>query len=498
LDYLDYVTSTHSLYDRYESEWRLCINSFYGGVEYRRAQYLRAYTGDFNTPGETINTFVVNDDGSVVSKTRARVEYGVSADSTERGQDVIADSFYGEKLEHTPLYNYVKLIVNEYNSMLFRNAPQRDMPAEDPYVEFVQDVDGEGNSINEFMAQVDQFSTIYGVCHVACYKPIGSDIPKWRIHTPLDVTNWDYYYDVDGELKLKSVVIRTESNDMHTVYRCITAESFDTVFVGCDSDYIPPIQGEMENIGEGAYRISQPNELGYIPMVSVYQNIKIYNGVGSTTIQDVAQIQRSIYADMAELYTAITYGSHPVTIVDETTEQLNNGEIGSEPGAMIRVQNSLSGEQNYVFEFRAPPLDAISEISDLVDNKVEKLMQIAMLRSADLVKYSRSGEQVEQYDDKLNGLIRKKATNLENAEYQLWQIWADWQNIPLSEDFSISYSRQYNKRALEHEIVELEKLLDVFQRSSELLDLQPDDEMRDRIRSRLSELLMATSTHNSL
>lgn len=498
MDYLDYVTSTHSLYDRYYDEWKLCINSFYGGVEYRRAQYLRAYTGDFNTPGETINTFVVNDDGSVVTKTRARVEYGYTADSTERGQDVIADSFYGEKLDNTPLYNYVKLIVNEYNAMLFRNPPQRNYPDTDEYWSFVEDVDGEGNSVNEFMAQVDQMSTVYGVCHVACYKPIGSDIPRWRIHTPLDVTNWDYYYDLDGNLKLKSMVIKLEENDYHTVYRLITKDTFETIFVGADDGYMPPVEGNLIELGDGAWMISQPNELGYIPVVTVYQNTKIYNGVGSTTIQDVAQIQRSIYADMAELYTAITYGSHPVTIVDETTEQLNNGEIGSEPGAMIRVQNSLSGEQNYVFEFKAPPLDAIGEIRELVDNKVEKLMQIAMLRTADLVRYSRSGEQVEQYDDKLNGLIRKKATNLENAEYRLWQMWADWMNMVLPDDFSISYCRQYNKRALEHEIGELQKLLDVYQRSQELLGLQPDTEMRDRLRNRLSELMMATSTHNSL
>ncbi len=50
------------------------------------------------------------------------------------------------------------------------------------------------------MSLVDQYTTIFGVCHIGCYKPIGSDIPRWKIHTPLDVTNWSYSYDIDGNL----------------------------------------------------------------------------------------------------------------------------------------------------------------------------------------------------------------------------------------------------------------------------------------------------------
>ena len=81
--YLDFITGTHSLYDRYYNDWQLCIKSWYGGVEYKDAKYLRAYQVDLNTPSETINTFVMNDDGSMVSKHRAKVEYGTSSNETE-------------------------------------------------------------------------------------------------------------------------------------------------------------------------------------------------------------------------------------------------------------------------------------------------------------------------------------------------------------------------------------------------------------------------------
>ena len=396
----------------------------------------------------------------------------------------------------------MKLITSEYNSILFRTPPQRVLPDSDETGEFLNDVDGEGNSINEFMSLVDIYTTVYGVCHIGCYKPIGSDIPKWRIHTPLDVTNWSYYYDVDGNLKLRDIVIKLEDCDEYSVYRYITKDTMETVFIGEDSDYAPDVDSpDLEQLDDSVYRIVQPNELGYIPIKTVYQSTKVYNGVGSTIIQDVAQIQRSIYGDMAEVYSAITYGAHPVTIVDEVTDQLNDGEIGAEPGSVVRVQHSVTGEPTYTYEFKSPKLDAIGEISDLVDSKIKKLTQIAMLRTEDLVRSSRSGEQIEVYDDKLAGLIRRKSVNLENAEAKLWKVWADWMNMALPEDFSISYSRHYNKRSLEQELGELDKMLMVHEKFMNQLgedgvDQELNADLREKIAYRLKQLLNSSSTDN--
>lgn len=550
-NYLDFITATHSLYDRYYADWKLCINSYYGGVEYKDAKYLRAYAIDTNTPSEAINTYVVGDDGSTVSKTRARLEVGYSANQVNRGQDMLSGSFYQEKLENTPVYNYVKLIASEYNSILFRNPPQRTLPETSEIAQFEVDVDGEGNSINEFMSLVDVYTTVYGVCHVECFKPAGSDIPKWKILEPTDVTNWNYKYDIDGNLKLDKLVFTLEDSAHHSVYRYYTNETIETIFIGGDDDYYPPVDDErLEQLEDNIYRVVQENELGYIPVKTIYQSTKIYNNVGSTVIQDVAQIQRSIYGDNAEIYSAITYGAHPTLVVDENTDQLNDGQVGAEPGSVIRVQAGLTGEPSYVYEFASPELSAISEIRELIDSKIQKLTQIALLRSEDLIKSAKSGEQIQVYDDKLAALVRRKAINLENAESKLWDIWFDWTNQTKSEDFGISYNRQYNKKALEHELNELNVAMNVLERYESMSPKAPEEifptaeeataraiqlggsgfhshtqedgsiiympfpthsqyesaigftedefknEMRDKIRQRLQQLLSATTTTN--
>lgn len=470
--YIDFIVSNHNLYNRYYDDWRLCLNSWYGGTEYKNAKYLRAYAVDLATPGETINTYITGDDGMPIGKSQARLQIGSSTYDTDRESDIQTGNFYKEKLDNTPLYNYVKLIAAEYNALLFRNPPQRFVGESAEAEAFLNNVDGEDNSINEFMSQVDLYTTILGVCHVTCIKPAGSDVPRWRIHTPLDVTNWSYKYDVDGNLVLTDLVILLEKNDLHSVYRYFTRDEIHTVFVGNDEeeDYVPPIDDpRLEQVDDLVYRVVQPNELGYIPVQTFYQSTKIYNNVGTTVIQDVAQIQRSIYGDMAEIYSAITYGAHPTLVVDEQTDQLNDGQVGAEPGSVVKVQSSLTGTPNYVYEFKNPPLDAITEIRELVDNKVQKLSQIAMLRSEDLIRAANSGAQIEVYDDKLSAMVRRKATNLENGESKLWEIWFDWLNMPIPEDFSVSYNRQYNRRALEIELKEVDLMMQTLEKYEGML-----------------------------
>jgi hypothetical protein len=286
------------------------------------------------------------------------------------------------------------------------------------------------------------------------------------MHTPIDVVNWQYGYTPSGDLELTKIVIRTATEPEVEIYQYITKDTIETVFVpfeeNADIDLpigVMPIEGDD---GKTIYRISQVNELGYIPVRPVYQSTKIYNGVGHTPIFDIAQLQRSIYGDFGEIYSAVSYGAHPVNIIDETTLAQNNYNVGAEPGTTIRVQSSLNGQPSYVYEFVAPPLDSISELRELVEQKIEKMNQVAMIRSDELIRASRSGAQIEMYDSKLEAFIRKKATSLENVEaHSLWPMWFDWQGLPVPEDLTVSYNRLYSNRGLQQEIAEVTSIMNL-------------------------------------
>lgn len=459
----EFLSGVHPLYQRYYNDWNLAYRSYVGGVEYREGRYLRAYQTDIETTSETINTYDIDEGGYSAGKHRAQIVQANSYNDADKGVDY-SGTFYGEKLSNTPMFPYVRLYCSEWNAMLFNSMPTRQLIDTPEMDKFVNNSDGEGNSINEFFSQLDLMTSIFGVMWVSCVKYTESDYPLFKMHTPLDVVNWEYGYDGAGNLILRKLLIQLSEDDTTTVLRYFTPETIETIYqYKDDEDADISIETDLEIIeGDGYVKTVTPNELGYIPCIPVYQGTKIYNGVGHTPTFDIAQIQRSIYGDFGELYSAVTYGSHPVNLVDENTSELNDGKVGAEPGTVLRVPSSVGGTPNYVYEFVAPEMQGVDQISKLIDQKIEKMNQVAMIRSDDLIKASRSGVQIEQYDSKLEAFVRRKAVALENAEYNIWTMWFDWMNMNMPDDFAVSYNRQYGKRALNYEIEEINNVLALY------------------------------------
>ena len=466
MSYSDFITSVHNLYERYQDTWELAYRSFVGSEEYKQGRYLKMFAQDQETDSEVINTYATDEFGNTVGKTKARVQnnYYSSMRDAYAGNDADS-SYYAEKINNVSFYNYVKLIVNEYSSILFKNPPHRDLPDTSEMDDFKNNCDGKGNSLAEFFSEVDTYVSVFGVSWLSCIKPEGNNIPRFAVHKPLDVTNWEFGFDMNGDQVLKKILIKIAEDENQTVYRYMTPETIETVFYSEDEEYEPPmIEGaELVEEAEGMYRIVQQNELGYIPCFPLYQGIPTFPGVGSSSpILDASLIQREVYNLNADNYSAVNYGIHPTLIIDNETDELNNGEIGAEPGSIIRVNAGLQGEANYVYDFKQPDTSSITEIREIIDTKIDKMLETCMIRSDELIKASSSAAMVEVLDTKLQAFIRKKAVQMENAEQKAFALWQDWTNTTYP--IAISYNRQYNSRALEHELNELSKMMDLYDR----------------------------------
>ena len=475
-NYHEFITSRNPLYNKYYQDWELAVRSYYGGQSYRDGKYLKAYASDYSTNSETINTYDLDGDGNTIGVRKA-VAHNVNTPQ-EANSGVDLSNYYQEKLANVPVFPYTRLYISEYNAMLFRVPPQRTLPDTPEVNAFLNNSDGDQNSLSEFMSMVDTFTSAFGVVWVSCIKPTDSQYPKWRMHKPTDVTNWSYKYTTSGDLVLDQIVIRIAEDYNAEIYQVISDDFIDTIFIAIDpeedirvpegAEYIP---GDEDY--DGYHRIRQPNELGTASIVRpVYQSTPIVQGIGHTPIFDIAQIQRSVYSLAGEQYSAVSYGLHPVNVVDEETFNRNGSSVGAEPGSLVITGNSLDGQPNYTYEFVSPDLSSLSEIRTIMDQQIDKMNQVAMIRSEDLIKASRSGAQIEQYDSKLEAFIRKKATSMENAEYNLWNIWFAWMGQDMPEDFAISYNRLYNQKGLETEIKEIDTLLNVYERYSQVFTEQ--------------------------
>ena len=478
-EYSEFITNVHTLYNRYHDTWDLSYRSFVGSEEYKQGRYLKMFQSDQQTPSEVISTYTQDEFGNTTGKYKARVNnssVGFNRADASSGNDE-GGSFYNEKINNVSFYNYVKLIVNEYNAILFKNPAHRLLPETFVMDSFAENCDGEGNSLPEFFSQVDTLVSVFGVSWLSCVKPSGSEVPRFNIYKPLDVMNWEFGYDLNGDQVLRKLVIKVAEDENQTVYRYFTRETIETVFVAVDEEYLPPdLEGIFEE-DEGLYRVVQENELGYIPVFPIYQGIPTFPGVGSSPLLDASIIQREIYNLNSEIYASVNYSIHPTLVVDEATDELNNGEIGAEAGSVIRVNAGLQGEQNFTYEFRQPNTDPITEIRDLIDNKIQKMLETCMIRSDELIKASSSAAMVEVLDTKLQAFVRKKAVQMENAEKRAFDIYHDWTGE--NNTVEISYNRQYNNRAMEHELKELNMLMDLNERLNGSTEALPDLEEYD-------------------
>jgi len=491
--YKEKYLTPNSVYQTFYPEWSQNQKSYYGGITYRHSGYLRAYSVDAQTPSETITTYDYVDGQQVGVHKGTRISSGTvgTRNHLEGG------SFYGEKISNVPVYNYVKLIVSEYNSILFRNPVTRILPETAQITAFMNNCDGHGNSLDEFMSQVDIATTVNGVSYVMVTQSETADMPRFRLYRPDQVFDWEYQYDDQGDIKLCEILIHKVVHEHYDQFLKISEEEYVTIWARSEEndDWRPDVEGVVE-VEDGIWEYREPNVLGYIPMVPVYQNQQLQNGVGITPISDISQIQRSIYGDCAEIYSAITYSAHPSLVVDATTHQLNQGEIGAEPGSIVIVDNTLSGESNHVYEFVQPDLTAVTEIRELIDNKIDKITQTAMIRSDDLIRTANSGVQVEMLDDKLNALIKKKASNMENAEQKIWQIFADYTNTQNSE-YVVSYPRNYNKRGVAEEIAEVNGLLDLVAKYQTMAgNVAIDSDVMEALTTKLTNVIEQSYSQN--
>ena len=150
-DYFDFITGSHDLYQRYVDDWKLAVKSFYGGPEFRNGNYLKAYSIDYSTPSDVVNTYDIDPNGNQTAVYRSYIQ-PVNTQADADAGTKYSSNFYNEKLLNVPVFPYTRLYVSEYNAILFRTPPVREID-DDPEVErFLKNCDGEHNSVNEFMS----------------------------------------------------------------------------------------------------------------------------------------------------------------------------------------------------------------------------------------------------------------------------------------------------------------------------------------------------------
>ena len=392
----DDAYDTHKDYKENVNLWEYFIRSYNGGYDYTIGQYLNRYNLEL-------------------------------------------DNEYNQRLGNTPCDNHCKNIIQIYSSFLFRVKASRDFGSmsEEPSLEpFLKDADLEGNSFNSVMKQAQNYAAIYGHTFMILDKPaiqtrtradeLNQEIrPYISIVTPENVLDWNFKREVNGKYYLDYLKIREEvDKDGGTYFRLWFPDRIETIYAKDDrSD--PTIIDTADNL------------IGKIPAVILYNSKSHKRGIGQSDLQDIADLQKSIYNELSEIEQLIRLTNHPSLVKTPSV----NASAGA--GAVIEMPDEMdSNLKPYLLQ---PSGQNLNGLMDSINHKVDAINRIAHTGAVRTTKQQvSSGIALQTEFELLNARLSEKADNLEIAEEQLFRLYAMFQNTTF--DGEIVYPNSFNIR----------------------------------------------------
>jgi len=402
----DYIalSTTHQLYLKYRDRWEFLYESYVGGKEYRDAGHLTRYQ--------------LENDGE-----------------------------YQKRLYNTPLDNQCQSVIQTYISFLFRQNPDRDFESwagRWDVEAFLKDCDYEGRSFDDFMKQVAIWSGVFGHCWAILTKPnVGATTqqqemeegvrPYINLMTPLVVSDFTWRRKPTGAYDLVYLKYVEEVIDRIQVVKIWRPDTIET--------------WEMNQIERTAnIRSIEPNDLGLIPAVLIYNERSIEKGIGVSVINDIADVQKMLYNMNSENEQAIRLGTHPTLVVPP------NAQVGAGAGALIILeQGSDPGLNPYALEFSSSAVGSIHSTQDKLIQAIDRMANTGGIRAT--ASREMSGVALETEFQLLNARLSTVADNLELAEEQIWKMFGIYQG--LTWDGEIKYPDSFNVRDTNREIQEL-------------------------------------------
>ena len=380
----EFLQSKHDLWHSNISNWEFYIRSYLGGNDYKNGYYLHRYI--LETPEE-----------------------------------------YDARVRHTPVDNHCKNVVQIYTSFLWRVPPTRDygdLDGDLQLASFLEDADLDGRNFNTIMREVQMNASIYGNCWVIVDKPqsnaktraeeLAQDIrPYVSIYTPENVVNWNYRRSASGRFYLDMLVVVEDINADRAIIKVFTEESIMTYeFEDYSEEYTDKKPRLIEEI---------PNPIGTIPAVNVYNLRGAKRPIGISDLADVAYLQQSIYNDYSEKEQLIRLANHPSLV------KTPNVEASAGAGSIIEVPEDLDASlKPYIIQPSGQNLDGIMKC---IQNKVDAIDRITHMGSVRATgNQIASGIALQTEFQLLNARLSEKADYLENAEEQIWGLFAKWQD----------------------------------------------------------------------
>lgn len=396
----EFLTERHRHYEEKFSDWNFHLLSYLGGQDYQN--------------GYLLNRYVLE-----------------------------TDEEYIKRMNNTPIDNHCKNVVQIYSSFLFRVPPTRDYGslAGEPQLEsFLKDADLDGRSFDNIIREMQVNASIYGTCWAILDKPavvtetraeeIQLDIrPYMSVYTPENVLNWNYRRMINGKYELTSLVLLEDLTDHVATLRIWSKEDVTTMRV--------PDFNKGYSTAKPQLIDEMPNMLGEIPAVILYNQKSQRRAIGISDLNDVAELQKAIYNDYSEIEQLIRLSNHPSLV------KTPNVEASAGAGSIIEMPEDLQADlKPYLIQPSSQSLDAIMNNIQMKVDAINRITHMGAVRNTKT--HITSGVALRSEFELLNARLSEKADYLQNAEEQIWKLFAKW--IDREFDGDIMYPESFDIR----------------------------------------------------
>jgi hypothetical protein len=404
LDAYAYIGTSNYEFQQNRDRWQFLLDSYLGGDEYRSGYHLVRYT--LETDGE-----------------------------------------YQARIRSTPLDNHCRSVISVYISFLFRSEPEREfegLETDPALADFLADADLDGRSFNAFMKETAIWASVFGHCWVLMTKPsieaetladqLAQGVrPYVNLLTPLVVTDWRWERLPNGRYQLAYFKYIEDVNDSVITIREWTNDTIRT--------YEATDKTRSANLVR-----EEVNELGKIPAVLVYNERSQVRGLGISDISDIADQQRAIYNELSEVEQSVRLEGHPSLVATPSTQ------IGAGAGALILMEENLDpGLRPFMLNADATPINSIYESINNRVKMIDRMANTGSVRATEVATLS--GIAMETEFQLLNAKLSEKADNLELAEEQIWNLYAEYQGTTWAGE--IDYPGSFNIRDTGREVQQL-------------------------------------------
>lgn len=365
---------------------------------------------------------------------------------------------YTERTERAYFLNYCDAIPTVYNSYIFRGKIER--KPDDLIEAFRTNVDGKGTHITDFMKKLGYLASIYGVVHVLVdipeskkENPSIADVkneeitPYCTIITPIQLKDWS----VDERGEFNWILIETTYlNDLDPTmereeelhYKLITREEWKVV----DEDDAP-VNYEDDTPNSGS------NDLGFIPMHTLYHKDLMDDKIGESLIKDIVYVNRAIFnwcSCIDEQIERQTFSQ--LTVPDD-------GSLAEEDGKdpLLKIGTSsiwtFNSDSKHPPAFISPDTENLTTVWKLIQDHVKEMFRLAGLQGGTSDLYtSKSGRQSQMNFLGVNSALAEKSRSYEKAENMISKIAYAQLGGDSSSYEDVRYPTSFDVVALEEEI----------------------------------------------